>query len=332
MLKRITALLLAFVLACSLAACGSDSKKEVKQDLSFEYSSTGECSGKVTVACAGLALDLLNSTAESYKGVQPNVEVSNENVGHDASIESFINKEVDVLVLSSDTSREQDERIVAAYGDGQAVQLRFATDGIAMIVNKENDWVDYISKQEILAIYTAGLTKPDDKLLWCDIREGWPSETISICGTDENDDLNCYFRKLVLSDKDYVSSMKVYPGKEELLEAVEADKNAIAFISLSCYLRSGDRVTGLPVDFGKGAKEPTAENILGSGSIMGPYAQFSFPIYLYVGRTNAKENPQVFDFIRFLLSDSGAMKIADELRYIPLTQDDYVNQIGTLAY
>ncbi len=332
MLKKVTVILLVLTLVLSLAACGSDSKKETVQDLSFDYSSSGDCSGNVSIACGDLALDMIGAAADAYAEVQPGVTVSASVIGHDASIQSFVDKGIDLLILSADTSREQDEQIVGAYGDGQAVQLRFATDGIAMIVNKDNDWVDYISKNEILAIYTAGLTKPDDDLFWSDVREGWPDEKITICGTDENDDLNCYFKKLVLADKDFVSSLTTFASKEEVLSAVEADKNAIAFVSLSAYLRNADRVTGLAVDFGKGAKEPTIENVLGSGSIMGPYAQFSFPIYLYVGRSNSKENPQVFDFVRYLLSSSGAMKLAGELNYIPLTEDDYVNQIGTLAY
>lgn len=334
MMRKILAICLAAALMlgllCSCSSSGSGKKKEIV-DLSFQYEAAEAYSGSVKIDCTELGRAMLDSAKESYKTAQSGVEVTVETSGHDDSIERFVNKEIDVLILSADTSKEQDEAIVGAYGDGQAVQLRFATDGIAIIVNPANTQLDCITKEEIVSLFTAGGLCSDDAVTWSDLHGSDSDEQITVCGTGETDDLYCYFRKLVLQGKDVLTTYQPKDSIEAVLDTVASDPNAIAFVSLSAYLRNADRVKALPVDFGRGPTEPTKENILGTGSIMGPYSEFTYPLFLYVGRANAKENAQVFDFVRYLLSDQGAAKLAEELHYIPLSESDYVNQIGTLA-
>ena len=312
-----------------LSAC-SEKKVEFK-DLSFNYTAEQPVSGEVKMVCNELVAPLVGAAVANYAGLQKDVTVKMDTVGHDDAVNRFINKETDILITSADTTKEQDEAIVGAYGEGKAVQLRLATDGIAIIVNKDGNRMSEITREEIGRVYTAGAVSADDRFSWADIREGLSPEEVVIYGPAAGDDLAIYFAKMVLQDKGLSTAYRECADSAAVIEAVSKDPNAIGLVSLAAYLRNADTVTGLSIDFGRGATEPTLANAMGSGAIMGAYSEFTFPVYLYIGRENASEHPQIFDFVWYLFTDQGVSQFCEALQYMPLKEQEYVNQISTLS-
>ena len=60
------------------------------------------------------------------------------------------------------------------------VELSVAYDGLAVLVNPENDWVDYFTVEELEKIWN-----PDAQgkvMYWNQVREGWPNEELRLFG------------------------------------------------------------------------------------------------------------------------------------------------------
>lgn len=323
----ISALLLAAALL--LTSCSSGAKAEAPKDLPFVYTAGEGISGEITIVAAELAQPVVQAVSGKYTGVQSGVKVNIRTEGHDQAVDSFVKGTADAMIASADTSKAQDEAIVGTFGEGKVVQLRLATDGIAIVTAKDSA-LSEITKEELVRIYTAEAIKEDDSILWSDVREGLPKEPVTVLGPEETNDLCVYFKKLILQDKDLNKGFCGYPSMDELIAAVSDDKNAIAFVCLSAALRNSDKVKALPVDFGGGAVEPTIQNSVGSGAIMGAYSEFTYPVYLYVGREAAASKPQLADYLWYLFSDQGVFSLCEEYCLVPMKEQDYVNQISTL--
>ena len=324
-MRKLIAILLILSLILTVAGC---SKKEEWVEYSPTYTATEMEAGTVTLGCSELGAVAMNHVVQSYAMMQPKNTVEVKTMLHEDIIEAFINKEVDLLVSSYGSDQKQDDRIVAAYGENQVLSVRIGSDAYAVVVNAQNAAVADLTKTELTGLFTAGEYGQD--VTWSQLRPEWPAETVNRYGLPKGESLMGYFRELVLGNKD----LEDYTEKEtsaEVLAAVAADPNGIAVLSLSTCLQGAEGVKMLPIDSGRGPIEPTLQNITGTGTIMGLYSEYSFPIFVYVSRTTMDEKPQVFDYLWYVLSEQGIRVTAQEYQFLPLTDDFYANQIDIIA-
>ena len=86
-----------------------------------------------------------------------------------AGFERFCNGESDI----SGASRPIDEEEVAnceEAGIAPIEEFRIGTDGLAVVVNPANDWIENATIEELNQIFTAES--------WSDVNPDWPSEPI----------------------------------------------------------------------------------------------------------------------------------------------------------
>jgi len=324
-LRKLIAILLILSLILTVAGCG---KKEEWVEYSPTYTATEMEAGTVVLGCSELGAFAMNHVAQSYAAMQPKNTVEVKTMLHEDIIEAFINKEVDLLVSSYGSDQKQDDRIVAAYGENQVLSVRIGSDAYAVVVNAQNTAVTDLTKTELTGLFTAGEYGQD--VTWSQLRPEWPTEKVNRYGLPKGEALMGYFKELILGNKD----LEDYAEKEnsaEVLAAVAADPNGIAVLSLSTCLQGAEGAKLLPIDSGRGPIEPTLQNITGTGTIMGLYSEYSFPIFVYVSRTTMDEKPQVFDYLWYVLSESGIRITAQEYQFLPLTDDFYANQIDIIA-
>lgn len=289
---------------------------------------TTELEGKVIVDGSGTVYPLMANIAEEYMvNVQPGVSVQVGRAGSSAGFKKFIPGEINF----ADASRKiKDQEAADAKANGiEFMEIKVALDGLTMVINKENTWAREMKKEEIIDMYLSGKYKADDKVLWSDIRADWPKEEIKFYGPNENHGTYEFFHETILGKQDMVKTANLQQEYSTLVDLVSKDKNAIAFFGFGYYVTNTDKLTAVKVDFGNGPVEPTLETI---GEDL-PYAGFTRPVFTYLNLNHAKENPQVLDFAKYVVSAEGSKRLAGPNGFAPLPDSvyaEYQNQLDAI--
>jgi phosphate transport system substrate-binding protein len=297
------------ILCLSLAAC-SGSKGSDKLE------------GKVAIDGSGTVYPLMANIAEEYMtNEQPDVDVQVARAGSSAGFKKFIPGEIDFSDASrpiKDGEKEQLEEKGLKFGE-DILEFKLALDGLTIVINKENTWAAEMKKEEIVDMYISGKFKEDDKVLWSDIRDGWPEEEVNFYGPNENHGTYEFFYEVILDKQDMVSTVNLQQEYSTLVDLVSNDKNAIAFFGFGYYVSNKDKITAVKVDFGSGPVGPSLETI---GEDL-PYAGFTRPVFTYLNAVYAKEKPQVLDYAKYVISENGAKRLAGENGFAPLPDSVY---------
>lgn len=267
-------------------------------------------SGSVSVDGSSTVFPITEAIAEEFRSVEPRVRVPVGASGTGGGFKKFIGGETDI----NDASRpikDSEKAMVEAAGFG-FVELPVAFDGISVVVNPDNDWVDHLTVDELTAIWNPESTVKT----WADVRAGWPNEEIALYGPGADSGTFDYFTEAINGDGG--ASRADYTMSEDdnvIVTGVSGDKNALGYFGFAYYIENKDVLKVVPVDGGDGPVEPTYENIN-----TGVYAPLSRPIYIYVSTASA-ERPEVERFVDFYLDE--VANIAAEVGYVSLPEDVY---------
>ena len=144
--KLLTVALTATLGLAALAGCGSSSA----DGGSANGGTTKELSGKIQLAGSTSMEKMCGALMEAFMEEYPNVTVTTEYTGSGAGIESVTSGSVDI----GNASRALSDKEKSAGIEENIV----AIDGIAVVVNKNND-VDGLTSDQVKSIYTGSITK-----------------------------------------------------------------------------------------------------------------------------------------------------------------------------
>ncbi|WPZ17401.1 PstS family phosphate ABC transporter substrate-binding protein [Geobacillus subterraneus] len=297
------------------AACGGGNGAE-ENDANGE-SAANELSGEVIMDGSSTVYPIAEAAAEEYMAEQPNVKVSVGMSGTGGGFEKFTKGETDF----SNASRpiKEEEKQAAAANGIEFQEFQLAYDGLSVVVNKENDWVDYLTVDELKKMWTEDGTVKK----WSDIRPGWPDEEIKFFSPGHDSGTYDYFDEVILEGKELVKTAQLAEDDNILVRGVEGDQYAIGYFGYAYYLENKDKLKVVPIDGGNGPVEPTNETIE-----TGKYTPLSRPLFTYVSVKSLKEKPQVYDYMEFLMETAG--DLAEEVGYVRLPEEKYKEQLETL--
>ncbi len=293
-----------------LAACGGgqgsdagDSGEQLKGNVAIDGSST--------------VYPIMEAVGEEYMATQPGVQVSVGLSGTGGGFEKFTKGETD---LSNASRPIKDEEKKAAEEGGVDVQeFELAYDGLSVVINKENDWVDHLTVEELEKMWVNdGKAKK-----WSDIREGWPDEEIKFYSPGHDSGTFDYFDEVILDGKEITESATLSEDDNVLVNGVTGDKNAIGYFGYAYYSENKDKLKVVPIDGGNGPVEPTKETVMS-----GEYAPLSRPLFTYASVGALKDKEQVYDYVKFTLENAG--ELAEEVGYVSLKDEEYDEQLKTL--
>ncbi|KZB93100.1 phosphate-binding protein [Bacillus sp. VT 712] len=293
-----------------LAACGGgqgsdagDSGEQLKGNVAIDGSST--------------VYPIMEAVGEEYMATQPRVQVSVGLSGTGGGFEKFTKGETD---LSNASRPIKDEEKKAAEEGGVDVQeFELAYDGLSVVINKENDWVDHLTVEELEKMWVNdGKAKK-----WSDIREGWPDEEIKFYSPGHDSGTFDYFDEVILDGKEITESATLSEDDNVLVNGVTGDKNAIGYFGYAYYSENKDKLKVVPIDGGNGPVEPTKETVMS-----GEYAPLSRPLFTYASVGALKDKEQVYDYVKFTLENAG--ELAEEVGYVSLKDEEYDEQLKTL--
>lgn len=291
-------LLSLILIGCSSNSNNSDNSSALSGDIKIDGSST--------------VYPVTEAVAEEFRSVEPNVRVTVGVSGTGGGFKKFSRGETNI----SNASRpiKDKEAKVCDENNISYLELSVAYDGLAVIINPENDWVDYFTVEELSKIW-----HPDAQnniKYWSQIREGWPNEEIHLFGPGTASGTYDYFAEVICGKK--VGTRGDYTASEDdhvLVQGVATDKYGLGFFGLAYYSENKDKLKLVGVDNGNGPITPSMETVSN-----GTYTPLARPIYIYVNNS-AKEREEVKQFVSFYLKNAGGL-VAD-VGYIPMTDEEY---------
>ncbi|MFP3508385.1 PstS family phosphate ABC transporter substrate-binding protein [Peribacillus sp. SIMBA_075] len=295
------------------AGCGSDDTKTS----SSEGKGSGKLQGEVITDGSSTVFPIMEAVAEEYMATQPDVKVSVGSSGTGGGFKKFIAGETD-LSNASRPVKEEESTMLDEKGV-KYTELKLAFDGISIVANKDNDFIDSLTVEELQKLWVDnGKVKK-----WSDIRPEWPNEEIKFYSPGTDSGTYDYFNEVILNEKPMVENATLSEDDNVLVQGVEGDKNAIGFFGYAYYAENKDKLKIVSIDNGKGAVEPTHETIKS-----GEYAPLSRPLYTYVANKSVAEKEQVADYTQFVIENAG--DLAEEVGYISLPEEEYKKDLDKL--
>lgn len=302
--------ILAMILVISmiaLAGCGSKPAEQGTQDPAKEEV---KLTGEIKIDGSSTVFPITEAIAEEFRAAYPDVKIPVGVSGTGGGFKKFAAKETDI----SNASRPiKDGEAEAAKANGvEYIELMVAYDGLSVLVNPANTWVDSLTVEELKKIWG-----PDSTVkTWKDVRAEWPAEEIKLYAPGTDSGTFDYFTEVINGKSGAIRPDFI--GSEDdnvLVQGIAGDKNAIGFFGYAYYEENKDKLKVVKIDNGNGAIEPTFETIK-SGS----YAPLSRPIFIYVNKASL-EKPEVKAFVTFYLET--AKDIVKEVGYIALPDGEY---------
>lgn len=306
----VTRLAAALSAALILVSCSGGDDTAASGSTMAGGDSSGELRGTVSLDGSSTVFPISEAVAEEFLSVAPRVRVTVGVSGTGGGFKKFLAGETDI----NDASRpikgsEQEEAEAKGI---EYLEIPVAFDGLSVVVNKNNDWVDSLTVQELQMIWQPGSTVDS----WDDIRPEWPAEPIRLYGPGTDSGTFDYFTEAVNGESG--ASRPDYTASEDdnvLVQGIAGDENAMGFFGYAYYIENDDKLKVVPIDGGNGPIVPTPTTIND-----GTYSPLSRPIFIYLNAASLAR-PEVKTFVEFYLESAG--QLASEVGYIALPEDMY---------
>jgi phosphate transport system substrate-binding protein len=266
--------------------------------------------GTIRIDGSSTVFPITEAVAEEYAKVQPRVRVTVGVSGTGGGFKKFVASETDINDASrpiKPSEREQADKRGLGY-----IELPVAYDGLTVVINPQNDFVDHLTVAELHKIWM-----PESQVkTWADVRPGWPARTIRLYGPGTDSGTFDYFTE-VINGKSQACRADFTASEDDnvLVQGVAGDVDALGFFGFAYYVENTERVKAVPIDGGQGPVSPSLKSVQD-----GSYAPLSRPIFIYV-TTAAAGRPEVESFVNFYLEQ--AAQLAEEVGYVALPADIY---------
>ncbi|CAN5723956.1 PstS family phosphate ABC transporter substrate-binding protein [soil metagenome] len=213
----------------------------------------------------------------------------------------------------------EDEIAVCEENGVEYFEFEVAYDGMAVVVNPENDFVECLTVEQLNLMW-----KPEDNAtMWNEIDPSFPEEPIVLYGPGTDSGTFDYFTD-VINGEEGVSTTDYFPSEDDnqLVQGVAGDANALGYFGLAYYENNADQLKLVTVDAGDGCVSPSAETV-GDGT----YTPLSRPLFVYLNAESLTRS-EVQEFTRFYLAN--ASMLAADVGYVSSPAASYVEDQAKL--
>lgn len=263
---------------------------------------------------------ITEAVAEMYRTEAKDVKVTVGVSGTGGGFKKFGRGETEI----SDASRAIKENEIALCKENNIAfeELSVAYDGLAVISNPENNWLETITVAELKKIWEPAAQGVIMK--WNQIRPEWPNEEIHLYGPGVASGTYDYFTEAIVGESG--KSRGDFTASEDdnvLVQGIAGDKFGLGFFGIAYFEENMDKLKLVKVDNGKGGVAPSLETVMD-----GTYSPLARPLFIYVN-SKAAAKKHVVDFVNYYLTNAG--KLAKEVGYIPLRAEEYKAQQDKFA-
>ena len=298
--------LVAGLVALAATACGrSDSNSS---GTSAGTGTGGNLSGRIEADGSSTVGPYTTAAAEKFQGQEPGVQITVGVSGTGGGFERFCRGETD---LSNASRPIKDEEATICKDAGiDYVEFQVANDALTVVVNKDNDWVDCLTTDQLKKIW-----EPDSKVnSWKDLDPSFPDEEIKLFGPGTDSGTFDYFTGEINGEEG--ASRSDYAASEDdntIVTGVAGEKGGLGYFGFSYFEENQDTLKALEIDGGDGCVAPSV-----ASAQNGTYKPLSRPLFIYA-KKEAVARPEVEAFLRFLLDNE--QSIAETSQFVPLTDE-----------
>jgi phosphate transport system substrate-binding protein len=297
------------VAALLVAGCGRSDTDSAGASVTPTDTTAQNLSGRIEVDGSSTVGPFVTAGAEDFQQQNSGVQVTVGISGTGGGFERFCAGETDI----SDASRpiKDDEEVPICQKNGiEYTELQVANDGIAVVVNNENDWATCLTVEQLKKIW-----EPDSKVKsWKDIDASFPDETLTLAGPGTDSGTFDFFTNEINGEEG--ASRTDYQATEDdnvIVQAVEGDKGGLGYFGLSYFEQNKANLKDVQVDGGSGCVTPSTETVQD-----GSYTPLSRPLFIYVKNTSLQKR-EVKAFVQYLLDNQ--QTIAETALFVPLTDE-----------
>ena len=275
--------------------------------------STGPTPGIVRADGSSTVFPITEAVAEEFQKTHRDVRVTVGISGTGGGFQKFCRGEVDVADASRPIRPAEGE--ACSKANVAFVELPIAYDGLAVVVNPKNTWVDHLTVAELKRLWEPAAEGRITR--WSQVRPGWPDREIHLFGAGVDSGTFDYFTEAIVGKErasrgDYTSS----EDDNVIVQGVATDPDALGYFGYAYYEENRHRLKLVPIDDGrddngKGPIAPSPETVRN-----GTYRPLSRPLFIYVS-VRSLDRPEVRAFVEFLLADAG--RLVREVGYVPLS-------------
>ncbi|MBZ5749752.1 PstS family phosphate ABC transporter substrate-binding protein [Metabacillus rhizolycopersici] len=313
--------LVAFAAACGNAEDDTTTDTGTENTETTEEAgeeATAELEGEVGIDGSSTVFPIGEAVSEEFNAEHPNVQAPVGMSGTGGGFEKFLAGETDISQASRPIKDE--EKATAEENGIELTEFKVAFDGLSVVVNKENDFVDQLSVDQLKQLWIEdGKAKK-----WSDINPEWPAEEVVFFSPGADSGTYDYFDEIILDEEPIVKTATLSEDDNVLVQGVTSSKNAIGYFGYAYYLENKDNLKIVPIVNEAGeAVAPTNETVES-----GDYNPLSRPLYIYANNASLKDKEQVYEYVKFYLENAGTF--AEEVGYVSLPEADYTSQLETL--
>lgn len=315
-MRTILALLVLLSMVLSACTAAAPAAQAPAAQESAAQAPAAQESGADTIIVDGSSTvaPITSAVAEEFQRENPNLRVPVGISGTGGGFKKFCAGETDI----SDASRPiKESEFEECQANGiEYIELPVAFDGMAVMVNPTNDWVECMTVDELKMVW-----EPEAEgviMNWNQVRNDFPDRPLDLYGAGVDSGTYDYFTQAIVGEEG-ASRGDFLPSEDDnvLVQGIAGDENALGFFGLAYYEQNTDKLKLVAIDNNDGVCVLPDINTVADGS----YQPLSRPIFIYVNRARIDEKPILDQFINFYLAN--ASTLSAEVGYVPLTDEIY---------
>lgn len=256
---------------------------------------------------------IIEKLNEKFAEENSDVTVSSGTSGTGGGFEKFISGNTDFSNASRPIKDEEKKKL-----EDKGIkynEFEVAKDGVTIAVNKENDFVNELTKDQLKDIYSG------EAKSWKDVNPEWPDKEIKSFSPDQSHGTYDFFTEEVMDDGDIKAEKNA--DTNVIVQSVQKNEQGIGYFGYNFFEENKDKLKAVEIKDDSGeVTKPTKESIQD-----GSYA-LSRPLFIYTNEKKLKENEGFQDFMKFMFEDKG--KSAEEAGFVALPEKDYQKQLDEL--
>ncbi len=173
-------------------ACSSEAETVVEtviveKEVVKEVEKADRLTGTIEIDGSSTVYPITVAVAEEFRKIYPDVQIPVGISGTGGGMKRFT---VGETSMSNASRPIKDKEAAAASENGiEFIELAIAYDGLSVIVNTANDWLDCLTTEELNKIWA-----PDSKLSnWSEVRDGFPNQAMRLYGPGTDSGTFGYF-------------------------------------------------------------------------------------------------------------------------------------------
>ncbi len=274
-------------------------------------------SGQVSIDGSSTVYPIAEAVSEEFQLRNPRVLVSLGRSGTGGGFERFCRGEMDAATASR-RIRDFEAQRCAANGV-EYLELPVALDGVSVVVNPGDTFVDCLSVQELREIW-----RPASPVrTWRDVRPEFPAEEIKLYGPGTDSGTFDTFTEGVVGEMG-ASRMDFQASEDDnvLVMGLTRDRFSLGYFGYAYLAENRDRLAVVAVDGGGGCVAPNPETIRD-----GSYTPLGRQLFVYV-KVGSLSRPGMGAFMEFFMNN--ARELIPPTGFLPLPDRHYADNLNLI--